>query len=937
MNSGEPLDRLKSILERAAELPPESRGALLDRECAGNPDLRRHLERLLGSHDAAGPFLPSAPAAGATVPMGRTGIVGREIGPYTLLDRLGEGGFGTVWLAEQRHPIRRRIALKLLRAGAGSAEVLARFEAERQVLALMDHPNIAVVHDAGVTEDGDPYFVMEHVAGLPITTYADQHRLGLDDRLRLFLQLCEAIQHAHQKGVIHRDLKPSNVLVTRSGEKPLVKVIDFGVAKALGARLTHETLYTQAGVVVGTPEYMSPEQASASPLGVDTRSDVYSLGVILYELLGGGLPFDRRETPGAGVLELLQAIRDTEPPRLTTRLSSLGASAAVVAEQRRTDPQSLARRLRGDLEWITLKALAKEPARRYSSASTLAEDVQRHLADLPILARSPSTTYQIRKLVARHRGVAALGGALVVALVLFAFGMTVMYNRQRVERLKAEHINTFLQDMLSASDPARARGDQVLARDILDRAAVQVSTELADEPEVQTSVLATLVQAYDGLGLPADALPLAHSGAAATARVYGDKSPEHAAALSTLGNVFLEAGHADSAWTVLQRAAGVLDRRGERETESAYNRAVSARALHALGRYEESERLAREAVEAYRASVGSDDPRYAGALINLYEALRSQGRLAEAEAAQREALAVHQAASGTDHPSVLMSMSNLAHVLKMQRKYAEAESLYRATIALERRVLGDSHPALAIGLNNLAVLVKALGRYDEAEPLYRESLEIQRRVLGGEHPDVAASISNLGALYFKQDRFEEAERLYREALAIRLSLYGEDHADVAVSRHLLAGLLYRTSKLDEAEDMERGALETNRKLLGPSHPDVTRFSQFLTQVLLARGKAAEAKELMESCLAGQRQATDPDPVSLAWSRSLLGQSLLHGGDAAAAETLLVDSVEPLLADATFARSSKRAALRGAVEALHALGRPDRAAGFQAQLDSLSQQ
>ncbi|MFN8179717.1 MAG: serine/threonine-protein kinase [bacterium] len=941
MDDRGPLDRLKSILERASDLPAAERGDLLDRECGADRELRREVERLLALHDAVGPFLPSGPSGPRSAeparPPAPTAVEGRRIGPYTLLEKIGEGGFGTVYLAEQQRPIQRRVALKLVRAGASSAQVLARFEAERQVLALMDHPNIAVVYDAGVTDEGDPYFVMEHVAGPSITRYADDRRLGVEDRLRLFQQLCDAIQHAHQKGVIHRDLKPSNVLVAHVGGKPLVKVIDFGVAKALGARFTEETFQTQAGVVIGTPEYMSPEQASASPLGVDTRTDVYSLGVILYELLVGGLPFERSATPGENLLGLLQLIRDKEPPRLTTRLDSHGAAAGEIAAQRKTDRQALARRLRGDLESIVIKALEKDPARRYSSAATLAEDVGRHLANLPILARAPSTTYQIRKLVARHRAVAGLAATLVVALVGFGAAMSVMYHRQRVERVKAEHINGFLQDMLSAADPASARGKAVLARDILDRAAGKVSTELVDEPQVKAAVLATLADAYKGLGLPSEAVALGHSRVTAATQASGRRSVEEAAALDALGDAFLDAGHPDSALAAVQAAAAILEgRRRSSSVEMANTLALWGTSLHDLGQFAESEKLLRRSVEMYRRTVGNRDARYAGAVNSLSVTLEKEGRFAEAEAAQREALAIHQATSGLDSPVVLISTSNLAKLLKLQRKYAAAESLYRANIAVERRVLGNDHPILAKGLNNLAVLLKNLERYAEAESLYHESLSIQRRVLGNDHSDVAASLSNLGSLYVKENRFAEAEQCYHEALAIWVKLSGEQSLDAARGKHLLAGLLFSQTKLEPAEALERQALDTATKSLGASHPDVALYSQFLAQVLLERGRPVEAQKVVESCMAGQSRAKDVDQVSRAWSRNLLGQCLLAEGHAAPAETLLVGSVEALVADAAFARSRKQAALRATVAALTTLGKRDAAAPFQARLDSLAQ-
>jgi serine/threonine protein kinase len=422
-------------VEQAA---PQARHAILDRECGSNAELRQRVEALLAAHEASDTFL----AGVGTQPDRGDSSVGLQIGPYKLLELIGEGGMGEVWMAEQRQPVARRVAVKIIKPGMGSPQVIARFEAERQALAVMDHPNIAHVFDAGTTELGRPYFVMELVKGVPITQYCDEHHLAPRQRLELFISVCQAVQHAHQKGIIHRDLKPSNVLVAEYDGKPSPKVIDFGIAKAIGQQLTDATLFTAFGQVIGTLEYMSPEQACLNQLDIDTRSDVYSLGVILYELMTGETPFDRKRLGSAAFDEVLRIIREEEPIRPSTRLSA-SPTLPSVAAQRKTDPGRLTRQLRGDVDWIVMRALEKDRSRRYESASALASDLQRHLSDEPVLAGAPSRAYRLRKFVRRNRG-PVIAGTLVL-LVLFAgiIGTTAALIGQARQRKLAEDQEAF--------------------------------------------------------------------------------------------------------------------------------------------------------------------------------------------------------------------------------------------------------------------------------------------------------------------------------------------------------------------------------------------------------------------------------------------------------------------------------------------------------------
>jgi eukaryotic-like serine/threonine-protein kinase len=389
-----------------------------------------------------------------------------RIGPYKIMDFLGEGGMGSVYLAEQEQPIRRKVALKVVKLGMDTKEVIARFESERQALAMMNHPNIAQVHDAGVTEQGAPYFVMEHVAGVPITDYCDKHRLSTRERLEIFIPVCQAIQHAHQKGIIHRDIKPSNVLVTVQDGKAVPKIIDFGVAKATNQRLTEKTVFTQQGYLIGTPEYMSPEQAEMAGLDVDTTTDIYSLGVLLYQLLVGALPFDAGTMRRAGFDEIRRMIREVDPPKPTMRLSSLGQSAKAIAERRNTDVTSLAKDLRGDLEWVTMKAMEKDRTRRYASCSELAADIDRHLKNEPVSACPPSAGYRVRKFVRRHRMGVGIAAASVVVLIAFAVAMVVQARHIALERDRAERVSAFMVSLFEASDPDKTKGEKLTAREL---------------------------------------------------------------------------------------------------------------------------------------------------------------------------------------------------------------------------------------------------------------------------------------------------------------------------------------------------------------------------------------------------------------------------------------------------------------------------------------
>jgi eukaryotic-like serine/threonine-protein kinase len=732
-----------------------------------------------------------------------------DIGPYHVIELLGQGGMGAVYLAEQTRPFRRRVAVKVIKPGMDSDQVIARFETERQALALMNHPNVARVLDAGATRDGRPYFVMEHVPGIPITDYCDRHTLNTRERLKLFLSVCDAVQHAHQKGIIHRDLKPSNVLVAPQDDAPVPKVIDFGVAKAVEQRLTDKTLYTEFGQLVGTPEYMSPEQAEMTVVDIDTRTDIYSLGVLLYELLVGALPFDRKALRRALPRDLPRLLSVEDPVTPSTRLSSLGAEAAGVARKRRTDSAGLRRQIRGDLDWITMKALEKARMRRYSTASQLADDIERYLSSQPVVAGPPSASYRIRKFVARNRGPVAAAAIVLVALVAGLAASSVLYVRAERERQRADtqmrvakRVSEFLTGLFEVSDPSAAQGREVTARELLDKGAATIN-QMKDQPVAQATLMDTMGHVYYTLGLYDQAANLLENAVRIRQRQLGPNSLDVAGSTYNLAAVRVERGDV-----------------------------------------QEAERLAREALRIREASLPPNDPDIGRAVNLVAVALQEAQRLDEAERYYKRAAEILRVAPGDNEVELAGVQNDLATLYQEKADYPKALELYRESVRVRRRRLGEAHPTTVQVIVNMAGTLQLAGRYAEAEPLYKEGLERQRQVYGNEHPLVATTVGNLALVEHELHNEREAERLFREAIDIQRKRYGENYLGVAISTSGLAKALQGQKQYAEAERLFRHSIDIERSVVGDSHPAVGVDSSNLAECLMDMKRYAEAEPLL---------------------------------------------------------------------------------------------
>jgi eukaryotic-like serine/threonine-protein kinase len=841
--------KIQYIFETVVELPEQERMAYLDQSCKGDNDLREELIAMLEA-DASSNNLLDQPIRESIDSFSTNNRSGERFGSYRIIKEIGSGGMGAVYLAERADgQFEQQVALKLIKPGLHSGDIINRFEHERQILAQLQHPNIAQLLDGGMSEEGMPFFSMEYVSGLPIDAYCDKHKLSIDDRIRLFMTVCQAVQFAHNNLIIHRDLKPGNIFITDDGT---VKLLDFGIAKVFDKEQDTPSL-THTGTYAMTPEYAAPEQIQSRR--VTTTTDVYALGLILYELLTGTRPY---EFTSSSLLDIEKVITAQEPMRPSSVIKR-GISQSDTAQEnnfntisqlRRISPERLKRKLNGDLDNICLMALKKEQDRRYSSAELLRQDLERYLKGLPVRARKESVNYRLQKFVSRHRlGVIAASITLLLLISVVTY-YTLQLSSQRdravAEAQKAQVVTDFLVDLFNVVDPNEAKGHTITVREVLDRGADRIETELKDQPETQISMLDVIGKVYYSLGFYDESLVLVNKALELRKNLYGEEHPEVAKNLTGIGYIQSARAKYSQADSLLNRALEINKKfLPPDDMEFAKTYGSLAWVWNLLGDYDKADTLYRKAIEIEKKN---DVPELGVSYNNLALLMHEMNRYEEAEQYFLQSLELNKKNYGEVHPELATTLYNYAQLQRDMDHIDEAVELHRQVLAMDRKLHGEEHPDIAYSLNGLASILVNTGELDEAEDLYRQALEMRRKLMGADHPDVAYNMNNLGRLLIKKQRYQEANQLFMQALEIQKKAYGSEHQAIARTLKNIGAAYYHLKDYTQSKKYLTEALNMSRRELGDRHFTTANTMMFLGKTLSANNEHDKAIDLAKKAL-----------------------------------------------------------------------------------------